>query len=187
MQFSVGDKVVHPHYGPGRVTRIEHREILNGKKRYYVIEIPQGALTVYVPRRKMDEVGVRAAMSRAKLRSVLDKLGSRPRRLPEDYKERQEEIWEKLKTGRVMALAETVRDLTWHEQRAHLTKKDSEFLAQGTRRLAAEMALVLGTEVADMEKMIGDTAAAARPDSASPEKRSRWPVWLARVPDAQKG
>jgi RNA polymerase-interacting CarD/CdnL/TRCF family regulator len=39
MQYSVGDKVVHPHHGPGRIARVEQRELLDGIKRYYVIEI----------------------------------------------------------------------------------------------------------------------------------------------------
>jgi hypothetical protein len=36
-----------------------------------------------------------------------------------------------------------------------------DLLAQGTERLAAEMALVLGIEVSDMEKQIENTVAAA--------------------------
>ncbi|HSR33941.1 MAG TPA: CarD family transcriptional regulator [Anaerolineae bacterium] len=39
MQFSVGDKVVHPYHGPGRITSVERRELLAGAKRYYVIEM----------------------------------------------------------------------------------------------------------------------------------------------------
>jgi CarD family transcriptional regulator len=161
MEFSVGDKVVHPYHGPGRITSEEYKEFLDGKKTYYVIEIPVSELTVYVPRRKVDQVGMRAAMSRAKLASVLEKLASQPRSLPKDYKERQEQVWEKLKTGHVMQTAEVVRDLVWHKHREHLTKKDMDLLAQGTERLAAEMALVLGVDMTDMEKQIESTVAAA--------------------------
>ena len=140
MQFSVGDKVVHPHHGPGRITGIERREFLDGKKLYYEIEIPIQELSVYLPRQAMKEIGVRPAMSRARLPRVLDRLRSRPRRLPQDYKQRQEEVWERLRTGRVMQVAEVVRDLTWHEKRDHLTKRDMDLLTQGKTRLAAEMA-----------------------------------------------
>lgn len=161
MLFSVGDKVVHPYHGPGEITGVGYRELLDGKKRYYVIEIPVTELTVYVPRGKVDEVGLRPAMGRATVPRVLSKLRSRPRLLSEDYKQRQDEVWERLKTGRVMQLAEAVRDLTWHEKRDHLTKRDSELLMQGTQRLAAEMALVSGAEVSDMEQTINDTLAAS--------------------------
>lgn len=164
MEFSVGDKVVHPHHGPGRITGVERKDLLGGEKRYYVIEIPTKDLTVYVPWRKVDQAGVRPAMSRAKLSDVLDKLRSTPRRLPDDYKERQEEVWEMLKTGQVMPIAEVVRDLVWQKERDHLTKKDGDLLAQGQERLAAEMALISGAEVSDMEKAIEDVLADAIAD-----------------------
>jgi CarD family transcriptional regulator len=161
MQFSVGDKVVHPHHGAGRITSIEQREFLDGRKPYFVIKIPEKELTVYMPRAKAAQVGLRMAMPRARLSRVLARLRSKPRRLPEDHKERQEEVWEKLNTGQEMKIAEVVRDLAWQKEQDHLTKKDSEFLAQGSRRLAAEMALVSGSEVSDMERVIEDALAAA--------------------------
>jgi CarD family transcriptional regulator len=161
MEFVVGDRVVHPHHGPGLITGAERREFFDGKKLYYELSIPAQGLSVFLTGRAMRKLGVRAAMSRATLPRVLSKLRSEPRLLPKDYKQRQEEVWERLRTGRVMQMAEVVRDLTWHEKLEHLTKKDSEFLAQGTQRLAAEMALVSGGDVADMEATIKDTLDAA--------------------------
>ena len=161
MQFSVGDKVVHPHHGPGRVASVERRELMDGPKRYYVLDIPGQGLTVHIPVGKADEVGVRLAMSQSRLPRVLSTLRSKPQQLPKDYKERQEEIYEKLRTGRVMQLARVVRDLTWHRARAHLTKKDSDYLKQGQDLLAAEMALVSGDDVSEASELIEATMTAA--------------------------
>jgi CarD family transcriptional regulator len=171
MHFSVGDRVVHPHYGPGRIIGAEQREFLDGEKLYYEINIPVQDLTVYLPRRAMKEIGVRPAMSRARLPLVLARLRSKPRHLPQDFKKRQEEVWERLSTGRVMPLAEVVRDLLWHQERDHLTKKDADYLAQAKTRLAAEMALVSGAEAADMEKMIQETLSTAISKTVERERR----------------
>jgi CarD family transcriptional regulator len=161
MEFSVGDKVVHPHHGPGRIAGVERRKLMDVAKRYYVIEMPDRALTVYMPVRKAGEAGVRPAMPRSRLLQVLRTLRSRPRRLPEDYRERQEVIWDKLKTRRVMQLATVVRDLTWHRELAHLTRKDSDYLKQGQHLLAAEMALVSGSDISDSINLIDSTLTAA--------------------------
>jgi CarD family transcriptional regulator len=161
MSFSVGDKVVHPQHGPGSIAGIESRELLDGTKRYYVIEIPGQGLTVYMPVRRADEGGMRLAISRSRLPWVLSMLRGRPRSLPEDYKERQEQICAQLRTGRAMQLAKVVRDLTWHRERAHLTKTDSFYLKQGRDLLAAEMALVSGGAVSDASKLIEATMTAA--------------------------
>jgi CarD family transcriptional regulator len=156
MTFSVGDNVVHPHHGPGTISAVEQRELLDGKKQYFIIEIPASGLTAYVPRRKLAQIGVRAAISRSKLPSVMSKLGSRPQRLPKDYKERQELVGERLRTGKTLKVAAVLRDLAWHKHRGHLTKKDTDQFRQGRDRLASELALVLGSEISDMEQMIDD-------------------------------
>jgi CarD family transcriptional regulator len=161
MKFSVGDKVVHPHHGPGWIAGIERRDLLAGAKRYYVIEIPEQRLTLRVPVRKADKIGMRLAMSESRFPRVLGMLGSSPHLLPNDYRERQAQIWAQLETGRVMQLARVVRDLTWHRKLAHLTKTDTEYLKQGRNLLAAEMALVSGAALSDASKLIESTVIAA--------------------------
>jgi CarD family transcriptional regulator len=165
MRYSIGDKVVHPHHGPGWIAGIERREILDGTKRYYVIEIPGPGLTLHMPVGKADEGGMRPAMAQSRFPRVLDLLRGRPQLLPEDYRQRQEQICARLKTGRVLQLARVVRDLTWHRKRAHLTKTDSDYLKQGRDLLAAEMALVSGNTISDAAKLIEATmtGALARP------------------------
>lgn len=167
MTFSVGDKVVHPRYGPGHVVGIERWEHLDSEQTYYVIEIPDQALTVRLPVTTANDVGVRSALAPSNLPQVLSTLRSKPQQLPDDYKERQEQIDEKVKTGHVMQLAQVVRDLTWHGERAHLTKRDSDLLRHGQDLLAAEMALVSGQAVSDSNKLILSVMTAAVASAAS--------------------
>ena len=157
MQFSVGDKVVHPYHGPGRVVSVVRRELLDGAKRYYVIDIPGQELTVHIPEDSAQALGVRLAISESGLPRVLRTLRARPRPLPEDYKVRQEQICAELKTRQALKLARVVRDLTWHRERSHLTRKDSEYLREGWDLLAAEMALVSGDDVAAASQLIETT------------------------------
>jgi len=167
MQYAVGDKVVHARFGPGRIAGVEQQEMIDGPRSYYVIKMVARGLIVHVPVLKADELDVRPAMSPSALPQVLRTLRSRPRRLPDDPKERQEQIGALVRTGRVMQLAKVVRDLTWHSERAHLTKNDSDSLKQGQELLAAEMALVSGDSLSDSSKLITSTLAAAVTGAAS--------------------
>jgi len=160
-RLSVGDKVVFPKRGIGRITGLESLDLVEGFERYYVIEIPDG-LTVRIPVRKAAELGIRPVMSRAVLANVLKALGSSPRPLSEDYRERQAWVRERLATGAPVRIARIVRDLTWHEWRTHLTKADTALLARGRDLLSAEMAVVTGTELADARRTINDALMAAR-------------------------
>ncbi len=173
MQFSVGDKVVHPHRGPGRIVDVVRQEFLEEEKRYYVIDMPASSMTVRIPVRRVEEVGLRPAMSREKIARVLDTLHGRPRRLPADYKERQEQVRETIQAARPIAMAETVRDLTWHGRSEHLTKTDSELLKLLQDFLAEEMALASDTEVTETNERIEQAMAATMDAMAERERRKR--------------
>ena len=160
MQFSVGDKVVHPRRGPGRIIDVERQEFLEEEKRYYVIDMPANSMTVRIPVRKVEEVGLRPAMTGEKLARVLDTLHGRPRRLPGDYKERQEQVRETIQTARPILMAEAVRDLTWHGRSDHLTKTDEALLKVLQDFLAGEMALASDTDIQQANQTIEHALAA---------------------------
>jgi len=154
MQYSVGDKVVHPRRGVGRIIGVERQELLEAAKRYYVIDMPANSMTVRIPVRRVDEVGLRPAMTREKLARVVETLRDRPRRLPADYKERQEKVRETIQMARPIRMAKVVRDLTWHGRSEHLTKTDSELLRLVQDFLASEMALTSDTDLAEANETI---------------------------------
>jgi CarD family transcriptional regulator len=147
MNFMVGDKITHPQYGPGQITGIQDRELVEGYEHYYVVELFVDESILFIPMRKMDELGVRPVMSQAKLARVLNTLREVPQRLSKDFKVRQARIREKLATARPIKVAEAVRDLTGRRQRSYLTKVDKRLLKQSRELLAAEMAVLNGVDV----------------------------------------
>jgi CarD family transcriptional regulator len=167
MRLAVGDKIVHPHHGPGTITSIEQKEFLEGSELYCVIEIPAQGLILHIPKHRMEEIGVRRAMSKAQIRRMLATLRKSPHVLPDDYKERQEQVSEQLRTGDPIQIAETVRDLTWHDHRAQLTKKDTDYLDRGRKLLAAEMALVSESEITEASRTLEATLTVAMERASS--------------------
>jgi CarD family transcriptional regulator len=160
MQLAIGDTVVYPGRGIGEIIDIQRLDLVEGFERYYVVEIRDKRLTVSVPMRKIEELGVRPAMSRAKLVSVLETLGSSPQPLPANYKQRQDQVREELETGRPLRIAAAMRDLTWRQHEAYLTKVDSDLLVQARDALTAEIASITGTQLAAARQQIEDALAA---------------------------
>ncbi len=154
MEFSVGDKVMHPKFGPGEITGETNRELVEGFEQYFVIEVIRTGATAYIPKRKMAELGVRQVMTRKKIAQALSILRSMPAVLANDYKQRQAGIQEKLQTCRPSYVAEAIRDLAWHGKRKHLTQKDEDLLNRGRELLAGEMALATDTEITDAQEAI---------------------------------
>jgi CarD family transcriptional regulator len=161
MEFSIGDQIVHPQHGAGQITGVKQLELLENFEHYYVVEIGENGLVVYVPIRKMEEFGVRPVMPRSKLGRVLDTLRSTPRRLSTDFKVRQARIRKKLKTGHTLRIAEVVRDLTWRKRQTHLSQNDSLLLDRGRELLVTELALATNTELTEVHEMINTALASA--------------------------
>jgi CarD family transcriptional regulator len=155
-RFAVGEQVVHPQYGPGKVTGVEHRELVQGFEHYYVIELVINGATLYLPMRKIEELGVRPVMSQDKLNRALATLRATPRRLSKDFKKRQGQARTKLATARPIKLAEVVRDFTNRRRQSRLTKVDKALLDRGQELLAAEIAALTGTGVPDAHAIIND-------------------------------
>jgi CarD family transcriptional regulator len=164
MEFAVGDGVMYPNRGAGRITGVEQLELVEGYEEYYVIDIPSGRLTVRVPLRRADDLGLRPVMSQGNFERVLDILRSKPRDLPDDYKQRQQEVEEQLKTGSAALLAEVVRDLTGRLRGRYLTKRDGDLLAQARDLLADEIAMATDGEVTAIHDVLDDALAVTAPD-----------------------
>ena len=154
MDFSVGDKVMHPKVGAGQITGVEHRELVQGFEHYYVIKLLSQNSTLYTPISKMNDLGVRLVMSHNKFRRVVDTLRSTPSLLSKNFKKRQGRVREKIDTGLPIKLAEVVRDLTYLKEHRRLTKVDQDLLSKGRELLATEMALATDTDMVEIHETI---------------------------------
>ena len=59
MSFKVGETVVYPHHGAAVIEAIESRNIKGVERKYLVLRVKQGDLTVRVPADNVELVGVR--------------------------------------------------------------------------------------------------------------------------------
>jgi CarD family transcriptional regulator len=155
--FDVGDKVVHPIHGAGLVMGIKKQDLLEQYHRYYVIDLAVDDRTLMIPVSNAEEIGLRSISQQAALSQVWHTLGAAAKRLLDDYRERQERIQEKLKTGDVIRVAEVIRDLSALKREDHLTSFDTRLLERAQQFLACEVALVEGVQISEAERMIYET------------------------------
>lgn len=164
--YSVGDKVVHPGYGPGVITGIERRQVIGEAKQYYVIDMLSGGGTLMTPVAGADQIGLRLAISGRTVKKVLGLLTSEPDALSSDFRERQAGIEERLKNGDAFAAAKVMRDLNWYGQVQGLTKRDMQLMQRAEELLAGELALAEETEVKEAIDQVQAILAEAVRDQA---------------------
>lgn len=151
--FKVGDKIVHPAHGAGVVTGIETMDLLDEFSNYYIVDPIASDIKLMVPVRMAQEIGLRQAAGLRDAFRALDLLEMLPAPLPEDYKERQAQVEEKLKDGDFAAMVEVVRDLHGLQRESRLTAKDTSLLERARQLLVGELAVAadIGLEEAEQK------------------------------------
>ena len=79
LPFSVGDYVVYPTHGVGRVVDIATEKIAEFELRMFVINFKVEKMTLSVPVGKAEESGLRKISSREKMDTAMTKLRGRAR------------------------------------------------------------------------------------------------------------
>jgi len=154
--FQIGEAVVHPGHGPGKVVDIKKLLYADNDKRYYKIKLLSEAETiVWIPVRDAEEKGVRCPVSRARLSEIWRLLRAKPGPLPSDHKKRYAYLQEKLDHGDVLQIAEALRDLRWKDYHVRsFTVEGKRWYDKGMKLLAAEIALVQGSDPETVEDQL---------------------------------
>ncbi|MBN1584119.1 MAG: hypothetical protein JXA89_25640 [Anaerolineae bacterium] len=161
--FQVGDAVIHPHRGAGKVVEIEKLQCLGSDKWYYSITLVDGSGTqVWVAVQDAERDGVRYPISKSQLNRVWRILRAEPEPLPADHNERHQLLQEKISSDVFGVVAEAVRDMYWKDHRVRsLTIVGKRLYERGMMLLASEVAVVQGSDYAAAEAMIADILGAS--------------------------
>ena len=144
--FAIGDRVVHPQHGVGRIVKLEDREFERGDTRtYYEIHIPGGS-TVWVPV-ELPNSGLRRLAHKRELAHCREILKARPSPLTEDGRVRQSALLAHLKQGTMAAQCEVVRDLSAFVAHKPAYGTITAFLESMLRVLCQEWAIVEGMTI----------------------------------------
>src|ERR1044071_3879351 len=154
MTFKIGDRVVHPQYGVGKVVKLDEREFEPGvMRRYYEISIPGGS-TVWVPV-DLATSGLRKLTAKSEISHCRQILSSHPSPLIEDARLRQSDLSVRLKQGTIAAHCEVVRDLSAHGAHKPISGTIAAFLQSSQNVLCQEWAIVESITLAEAVAEVG--------------------------------
>ena len=161
MVFKVGETVVYPHHGAALIEAIETRTIKGEERKYLVLKVAQGDLTVRVPAENAEVVGVRDVVGQEGLDRVFEVLRAPHTEEPTNWSRRYKANLEKLASGDVNKVAEVVRDLWRREKDRGLSAGEKRMLAKARQILVSELALAEGTDEERAELLLDEVLATA--------------------------
>ncbi len=143
IDFEVGDSVVYPHHGAGRVLKKEMKEVLGEKREYLTIKILHNDMTVMVPTANASVAGLRRVVDEETLQKVLAVLQDQCSDMPKNWNRRFKHNRDKIKTGDIYELAEVVRNLAIREHQKGLSTGEKQMYTRAKKVLASEMMYAL--------------------------------------------
>jgi CarD family transcriptional regulator len=151
IEYEIGDHVVYPHHGAGKVLKKEDKEVLGETRQYLTIKILHNDMTVMVPCENAGKAGLRRVIGEAAVEKVLSVLRDDVSQMPKNWNRRFKHNREKIKTGDVYELAEVVRNLAIRESEKGLSTGEKQMYTRSKKILASELMYALDMEEDEAE------------------------------------
>src|SRR4051812_49549317 len=171
VEFEIGDNVVYPHHGAGKVVKKEEKNILGEVRQYLTIKILHNDMTVMVPCENAAKAGLRRVIDEETVKKVLAVLSDDVSEMPKNWNRRFKHNRDKIKTGDIYELAEVVRNLAIREQDKGLSTGEKQMYTRAKKILASELMYALDKSEDEAEEHLdtilqrsGGTLAAAAAD-----------------------
>jgi CarD family transcriptional regulator len=154
IEFEIGDNVVYPHHGAGKVIRKDEKEVLGERREYLTIKILHNEMTVMVPSENAALAGLRRVIDDETLKKVEAVLQDECSEMPKNWNRRFKHNRDKIKTGDIYELAEVVRNLAVRESEKGLSTGEKQMFTRAKRILASELMYALSMDDEEVEEHI---------------------------------
>ena len=153
--FDVGDYVVYPKHGVGRVVELQSEEIAGMKLELYVLRFEKERMTLRVPVNKVEAIGMRKLSSDKTLKEAMQTLTGKPKVKRTMWSRRAQEYEAKINSGDLVSIAEVVRDLFRPDDAPEQSYSERQIFEAASTRLARELgAMEEIDEKAALEKLL---------------------------------
>jgi len=109
--FTVGDTVVYPSHGVGKITGEEVQNIAGHELKLYVISFAKDKMILRVPKNRAEKAGLRQLSTSDEFKTAITTLKGKAKVARGMWSKRAQEYETKINSGDVIAISEVLRDL----------------------------------------------------------------------------
>lgn len=140
--FKVGDNVVYPSHGVGRIVKVEDTIVGGAKLSFFVIHLEKDKLHIRVPTNKAKKIGLRLIVANKDMNNVLSILHGKPKSNKGIWSKRAIEYETKINSGDLLLIAEVIRDLYRDSSNKDRSYSEKIIYDLAMDRLSSEYALL---------------------------------------------
>ena len=142
LTFGVGQSVVYPAHGVGKITGVEKQTVAGMDLEVYVVAFDQDKMILRVPTNRAEASGMRALAGSKLVEDALKTLGGKARIKRTMWSRRAQEYEAKINSGDLISIAEVVRDLHRGEDQPEQSYSERQLYESALDRMARELAAV---------------------------------------------
>ncbi len=165
LAFGVGQSVVYPAHGVGKITGVEKQTVADMQLEVYVVAFDQDKMILRVPTNRAEASGMRALAGSQLVEDALRTLGGKARIKRTMWSRRAQEYEAKINSGDMKLVAEVVRDLYRGDDQPEQSYSERQLFEAALDRMAREVAAVrnvdLGKAIEELEGVLKKKTAAA--------------------------
>ena len=154
VKFKVGDTVVYPTQGAGRIIGEVEKVIAGQAKQYFEIELMKGSMRVNVPVDRPEAVGLRRITEAKHIPELISCLKTEVD-LPEGWTPRHRREQTLLAEGDIFRIAELVGTLYRRDLEKPLSVTERRIMDEARQMVATEVAMSLDVPLEQADEKIG--------------------------------
>lgn len=162
--YGVGDKIVYPLHGAGTIEAVEEKTVLGKKKKYFVMRLKTGKMTVLIPVDKCDEVGIRNVIDKQEAKKVVDHFRTHPVCNDENWNRRQRENLQRIHTGDIYQVLDVLKNLMYREMTKGISTSERKILTSTKQMIVSELVMSGFAGEEDVEMILNETVKAILPE-----------------------
>lgn len=151
--FNVGDKIVYPMHGAGRIDAIEEKNILGENQSYYILKMP-GEVKVMVSVDKAEQIGVRSVIDKEEAVKVMAVLEENETEMSDKWNKRYRDNMDKMKSGDIYEVADVVRNLSFKQKEKGLSTGEKKMLSNAKQILVSELVVAEHASQDEIENLV---------------------------------
>lgn len=161
--FKVGDKVVYPMHGVGKIEAIEKKVVLGKRGEFYLITIINSGMEVMIPVKNAEEIGLRSIISKREVKKVVDVLTKGEVTTIDDWKERYQVNIDKVKSGSIYEVSEVARDLYRRGCEKELSIMERKLYENAYQLVTHEIALSKDIDIEEAGNLVSEALSTYSP------------------------
>lgn len=154
--YDIGDRVVYPMQGAGKIVAIEKKELLGMVKEFFILQMPIANIRISIPVDQIDNIGIRPVMSIEDGKKVMEILRDSSSQMSENWSQRYRENLENLKSGDPFEMAEVIRNLQMRDMEKGLSTSEKKMLSKTRKMLISELIIIGSLSVEEAGEMIDE-------------------------------